>query len=748
MSPVSRGRKKKRQQPKPGARGGRPRGAVEPLLVDGAYRELLRAFRPMAKVADPLEVEVFASGLLGAWWKGLPPGEDPDRLFGEGVIGYAARQGGRGALALLRAFQAVGVTVEQREAAAAAAAELAAGGVAEPPWAPMIGRVRVGGCWRMADVYGDQASLLCVFGYGPREHGLLALLDFNHLGGWVKDVFLTDQPARALRELRRDVAGSPVTVLEQVEPAEARRLLEAGFDATEMTWQPEVGEDFRQYRALALARCRALPEPAEFPAEPAEVPEAAREALVAEFLASPQARALPQGGSSAYCARLIVDHGCDYDDGKPLRVSPAKTEIFVHDWVPGKVVLDEADREVMPAVVRAWVRWAAERNHLPAEAVAELVEAADDCAGHFAEAYDDPGGVSPARLYLQGLEPGAGLGAIQEAVDRRAFAVPYLGTRIGDEDYPDLDPGDPDERRLLIEGEHPEYHDALDDPFFDGEVDGVSPRLHCAIHEVVANQLWDDDPPEAWQAAKRLAAAGEDRHEVLHRLGELVVHHLHGALTSGQRVDVAAYRRALDVLGTREGQRPSPAGRAEDGDAVYQLKASLRGIRPPVWRRLRLPGGTSLGELHEVLQVAFGWDDQHLHAFEVGKRRFGPQDRGLERVGDERGARLREVAPAAGSRLRYTYDLGDSWEHDVVVEEVLAPDGVPHAVCVGGRRAAPPEDCGGVWGYEALCEILADPTHPEHAERLAWLGHPHDPAAFDRAAVNAALATIQLPTST
>ena len=715
--------------------------------MGGAHRELLRAFRPMVKVTDPLEVEVFASGLLGAWWKGLPPGEDPDQLFGEGAIRYAAQQGGREAMALLRAFQAVGVTVEQREAAAAAAAGLAARGVAEPPWASAIGQVRVGECWRMADLYGDQASLLCVFGYGPRKHGLLALLDFNHLGGWAKDVFLTDEPARALRELRRDVAGSPVTALDQLEPAEARRLLEAGFDATEMTWQPEVGEDFRRYRALALARCRALPEPAELSAEPTEVPEAAREALVAEFLASPQARALPEDDAAAFCARLIVDHGCDYDGGKPLRVSPAKTEIFVHDWVPRKAVLDGADREVMPAVVRAWVRWAAERNRLPAGAVAELIEAADDCAGHFAEVYDDPGSAPPVSLYLQGLELDAGLEATQDAVDRRTFTMPYFGTRIGDEDFPHLDPGDPDERRLLIEGEHPEYHAALDDPFFDGEVEGVSPRLHCAVHEVVANQLWDDDPPEAWQAAKRLRAAGEDRHEILHRLGELVVQHLHGALTSRQRVDVAAYRRALDALAARKGQRPPPAGRAPDRDAVYQIKVSLRGIRPPVWRRLRLPGGTSLGELHEVMQLAFGWEDEHLHAFEVGKRRFGPQDRGLERVGDERDARLREVAPAAGSRLRYTYDFGDSWEHDIVVEKVLPPDGVPHAVCVGGRCAAPPEDCGGVWGYVALREILADPTHPEHAERLAWLGHPFDPAAFDEAAVNDALATIRLPTS-
>ena len=85
------------------------------------------------------------------------------------------------------------------------------------------------------------------------------------------------------------------------------------------------------------------------------------------------------------------------------------------------------------------------------------------------------------------------------------FTMPYFGTRIGEEDFPRLDPGDSDERRLLIEGEHPEYHAALLDPGFDGEVDGVNPRLHIGIHEVVANQLWDGDPPEAWHAAKRHA---------------------------------------------------------------------------------------------------------------------------------------------------------------------------------------------------------------------------------------------------
>ncbi len=445
---------------------------------------------------------------------------------------------------MLRAFR---VTAEQRQTASTAAAALAGAGVAEPPWAGQIGRVRVGECWRLADVYGDQASLLMVFDYGRRRHGLVALVDFNHLGGWVKDLFVTAEPARTLRELRKAALSEPLTRLEQVDPAAARGLLEDGLAATDATWQPEVSQELRQYRALALARCRAMPEPARSGSPDREIGEAEREAVVAEFLASSQAGDLPDSDAARHCARLLVDFGADYDGGKPLRVSPAKVEGFLHDWVPAKVMLDDEDRDAMPAVVAAWVRWAGERTGLPAEAVAELGEIAVDCGAHFAEVYEESADASPLQLFLQGLDISGGLDSVRDAVDRRMFAMPFFGTRIGDEDFPQLDPGDPDERRLLIEGEHPEYHAAILDPVFDGEIDGVNPRLHLAIHEIVANQLWDDDPPQAWRAAKRLRDAGVDRHEILHRLGGVVATHLHGALTGSRPVDVAAYQRALDT---------------------------------------------------------------------------------------------------------------------------------------------------------------------------------------------------------
>jgi Domain of unknown function (DUF1841) len=544
MSPVSRGRKRQQQK----RTRGRP-GATRPAPSKGELLDgMLRTFQKTVRATDPLEAETLASGILGALREQLPHGEDAEATIGMELVDQVAHARTPRAVALLRALAAVGTTGPLRAAARSAAEELVAGGVADPLWAAAAGRVDVGECWRLGDVYGDQASLLCTFGTGTRPHGLLALLDFNHLDGWVKDVFVTDDPAGALRSLREAAASEPLATLEPIDPAAARLLLEDGFAATDITWQPEVSDEFRQYRALALARCRAIPAPAKPAAEDQEIDEAEREAIVAEFLASPQGGALPADDATRFCARLLVDYGADYGSAGPLRVSPARTEAFLHDWLPRKAVLDDADRAAFPAVVTAWVRWAGERAGLPDEALVELVGVATECGGHFDEAYEEGAGSSPARLFLQGLDPGAGLAEVQDALDRRMFTMPFFGTRIGDEDFPSLDPGDPDERRLLIEGEHPEYHDALDDPLFDGELDGVNPRLHLAMHEVAANQLWDDDPPEAWRAAKRLQAAGVDRHEILHQLTWVAAEHLHGALSSKQSVDPEAYAAALDAL--------------------------------------------------------------------------------------------------------------------------------------------------------------------------------------------------------
>ena len=151
--------------------------------------------------------------------------------------------------------------------------------------------------------------------------------------------------------------------------------------------------------------------------------------------------------------------------------------------------------------------------------------------------------------YLDDLPADASRSEIEDTMERRVFVMPYYGTTIRGEDFPELNPADPDERGLLIEGEHPEYHQALADPAAEGEIDGVNPRLHLAMHEVIANQLWADDPPEAWQAARRLTERGMDRHDVLHELMGVMVEHMHPTLARHEPFDVDAYRRALNSLG-------------------------------------------------------------------------------------------------------------------------------------------------------------------------------------------------------
>jgi hypothetical protein len=517
---------------------------------------MVRAFEPFAVKGDPLDVEIVASGLTGAWWKSLPVGEDPDEVLGLAAVEFAVRRGTPAALALLRAFAVVGASSDLRQAAVVGAAALVELGVTDPPWVAGLGRVRVGDCWRLGDVYGDQASLYCEFGYPAGRHAVLVLLDFSHRGGWVTDVWISDRPDEVLTGLREQAAEQAgMATLDRIDPAVARKMIEDGFAATDATWQPEVADTFREYRAVALARCRVLPESTAPSGERAEVSAPEREALVAEFLASTQAQDLPDTATTRYCVRLIVDFGADCDNGRVLRVSPVKVEMFLHDWLVRMVILDEEQRDAMPAVFVAWTRWAAARSQLPDPAVQEVVEVAEECGAHFAEVYDDPDNAPVRQLYLTGVDADDPAD-LQAILDRRMFAMPYTGTRIGDEDYPRLDPADPDQRGVLIEGEHPEWHDLLRDPSFDREAAGGSPRLHLAIHEMIANQLWDDEPPEAWQAAERLLATGADRHEVLHELGRVAVEHLYAALSTHQPVDPAAYRTALDALGPEDQRDP------------------------------------------------------------------------------------------------------------------------------------------------------------------------------------------------
>lgn len=165
---------------------------------------------------------------------------------------------------------------------------------------------------------------------------------------------------------------------------------------------------------------------------------------------------------------------------------------------------------------------------------------------------------------------------------------------------------------------------------------------------------------------------------------------------------------------------------------IYQLRITLDEVDPAVWRRVQVPGGYTLDRLHRVVQYAVGWSDYHLHAFDIGGLQYGtPDPDGLLEVRDELDARLDTVA-VKGTRFRYTYDFGDWWDHEIVVEDVLpAEPDLTYPLCLEGGGACPPEDVGGPRGYADLLAALADPMHPDHLVMREWLGRPFDVAAFD-----------------
>lgn len=178
--------------------------------------------------------------------------------------------------------------------------------------------------------------------------------------------------------------------------------------------------------------------------------------------------------------------------------------------------------------------------------------------------------------------------------------------------------------------------------------------------------------------------------------------------------------------------------------SVFQLKVILQYVKPPVWRRLLVPADITLAKLHGVLQVTMGWDDSHMHHFEAAGVFYGPPepDFGLgdPPIVSESRARLGDLLVAVKSAMLYEYDFGDGWMHRIVLEKVREPS--PDEVlplCLDGKGACPPDDCGGPPGYEDLLRVLADPADEEHEAMLEWLGGPFDPAAFDLVAVNAAL---------
>ena len=176
--------------------------------------------------------------------------------------------------------------------------------------------------------------------------------------------------------------------------------------------------------------------------------------------------------------------------------------------------------------------------------------------------------------------------------------------------------------------------------------------------------------------------------------------------------------------------------------SIYQIKISLIGVKPPIWRTVLVSSDIGLGAFHDVIQVAMGWTNSHLHQFIANQGFYGIPDDDFElEMEDETKYKLSQLLKKEKDTITYEYDFGDSWEHKILLEKILPDDGksvLP--VCIKGKRACPPEDCGGIWGYEELLETISNPKHPDHEDMLEWLGGEFDPEEFDLEEVNGDLA--------
>ena len=173
-------------------------------------------------------------------------------------------------------------------------------------------------------------------------------------------------------------------------------------------------------------------------------------------------------------------------------------------------------------------------------------------------------------------------------------------------------------------------------------------------------------------------------------------------------------------------------------DQVYQFKITLRDIKPPIWRRIQVPETYTFWDLHVAIQDAMGWSDYHLHEFEIA----APSTDLKVNIGIPDEDFGREILPGWKQKIAdyfsienrsadYTYDFGDNWEHTIKLEKIFPRDkNIDYPICIAGKRACPPEDCGGIWGYENFLEIISDPDNEEYEDMIEWVGE-FDPEHFD-----------------
>jgi hypothetical protein len=464
----------------------------------------------------------------------------------------------------------------------------------DPPWAETIGRARFVEAFAPVDPYEEQDLVVSSFEYPDgRRHALAYLVDQN-FDGLVRQAHLSADP----EDVRQAFLESGELALRPVDAQEVADRLAQGLLVFDASVDPPCDDEMAPLVPLLRARQRTLPPPTE--RQPPEFDAEAPRAMVDEFARSQEAG---RSKVAIELADLFVSCRLERLDADPLRWSPIAVELLLCDWLPRKAALEKDEVRAVPGALKRWVRFAGRKKGLAADLVDETLAAVDQFTPDFRRAMQDPSRHGPAgsvvnAMRTEGVDPtderavrqwieafnarppserdsivgwsrssGARPGetgrsrragpTAADAAGRRSWAVPPARGKVHGIDLSLLDPADPDDRSTLIEAEHPQFARALR-RHQDLEVDGepVNPRLHLALHEIVASQLWDGQPPETWAAARRLVSQGFGRHDVLHMLMAAVSDVVDAALKEPLEDRRDEMRLALDALG-----RDEPNGR-------------------------------------------------------------------------------------------------------------------------------------------------------------------------------------------
>ena len=375
------------------------------------------AARDADQIEDALDAEHWASTILGMMHAApLPPGEDVATTFLPGFLAGLEDLGTRKALATLRALAAVSAP-DYADAAGAAADRLAATGLRDAAWAADLGGARpTAAALRYEDAFDDGLSVMVDFAAANDATHTIGIYIDHNLGGLVKDVFLAGPLGEVRGQMSRTAPNQVGVAIRDLDLAEARARAEAAFTMLDHTWDPPVNEDVRSLRrALIDARLRLLPEGFELSDDHVEATPAEREALLDDFLSSPEGRRWRGDEDAEDVAHLAIEFGAGYNYGGPLRWSPVVVEIFMTSWLARKATRAHGFFERVPDVLRDWVNYAGRRRRVPSPPLREAVAAVEEYTEEMLAAVDDPEAWGPAKtIAVAALDAGVDLSDLDQ----------------------------------------------------------------------------------------------------------------------------------------------------------------------------------------------------------------------------------------------------------------------------------------------------------------------------------------------